>query len=182
MCGVIEFSIEKAPLIKLKNKGGNAIKETLAWDKELPSKFVIKDILINVGLGSSAGALRGTSWSRLLLLQAWLSLTFFYNLLFFSFLFFVFFYASSFPEFTFPNTRACAMFLFMCVYSYQVVYCVNRRIKISEEMALPALTPPPPRLYLSSCPPSDFSPSDPHLLLRSKRKQTSTPRAHCKPV
>lgn len=60
------------------------------------------------------------------------------------------------------------------VYSCQVAYCVNRRIKISEETALPALTLPPPRLYLSSCPPSDFSPSDPHLLLRDKRKQTGT--------
>lgn len=72
---------------------------------------------------------------------------------------------------------AFTLFLFMCVYSCQVVYCVNRQIKISEEMALPALTLPLPRLYLSSCPPSDFSPSDPHLLLWSKRKQTSTPRA-----
>lgn len=61
-----------------------------------------------------------------------------------------------------------------CVYSCQVVYCVNRLIKISAEMTLPVLTLPPPRLYLSSCPPSDFSPSDPHLLLWSKRKQTST--------
>lgn len=69
----------------------------------------------------------------------------------------------------------------MRVYSYQVVYCVNRRIKISEEMALPALTLPPPRLYLSSCPPSDFSPSDPHLLLWNKRKQTGTPRARSQP-
>lgn len=51
--GVIEFSIEKAPLIKLKNKKENAIKKTVAWDKELPSKFVIKVILINVGLGWS---------------------------------------------------------------------------------------------------------------------------------
>lgn len=80
------------------------------------------------------------------------------------------------------NMHAFTVFLFMCVYSCQVVYCVNRQIKISEEMALPALTLPPPRLYQSSCPPSDFSPSDPHLLLWTKRKQTSTPRAHCKPV
>lgn len=62
------------------------------------------------------------------------------------------------------------------VYSCQVAYCVNRRIKISEETALPGLTLPPPRLYLSSCPPSDFSPSDPHLLLWNKRKQTGTPQ------
>lgn len=62
------------------------------------------------------------------------------------------------------------------VYSCQVAYCVNRRIKISEETALPALTLPPPRLYLSSCPPSDFSPCDPHLLLWNKRKQTGTPQ------
>lgn len=61
----------------------------------------------------------------------------------------------------------------LLVYSCQVAYCVNRRIKISEETALPALTLPPPQLYLSSCPPSDFSPSDPHLLLWNKRKQTS---------
>lgn len=54
----------------------------------------------------------------------------------------------------------------------QVAYCVNRGIEISEETALPALTLPPPRLYPSSCPPSDFSPSDPHLLLWNKRKQT----------
>lgn len=63
------------------------------------------------------------------------------------------------------------------VYSCQVAHCANRRIKISEETALPALTLPPPRLYLSSCPPSDFSPSDPHLLLWNKRKQTGAPQA-----
>ena len=87
--------------------------------------------------------------------------------------FFCFFLSQIFfpPKYIFA---LCAMSLFMCVYSCQVVYCVNRQIKISEEMALPALTLPPPRLYLSSCPPSDFSPSDPHLLLWSKRKQTST--------
>lgn len=37
-------------------------------------------------------------------------------------------------------------------------------------MALPTLTLPPPQLYLSSCPPYDFSPPDPRLLLCSKGK------------
>lgn len=89
-------------------------------------------------------------------------------------------YSVVFP-FMFFAEHSWGVELFTRGHGCQVAHCVNRKIKISEEMALPALTLPPPQLYLSSCPPSDFSPSDPHLLLRSKRKQTSIPRTHCRP-
>lgn len=123
----------------------------------------MKVILINVRLTSLNGAVKGAH--RLAVAFSSFSYSFILNW-----------------KLILHNMPAWAMFLFTCVYSCQVVYCVNRQIKISEEMALPPLTLPPPRLYLSSCPPSDFSPSDPHLLLWSKRKQTGTPRAHCKPL
>lgn len=44
VCAVIEFSIEKARLIKTKEWKENAIKDTPARDKELPSKFAVKVI------------------------------------------------------------------------------------------------------------------------------------------
>lgn len=162
VCGVIEFSIEKGPLIKLKNKGKMQSKRRLFGTKSYLQSLPSKLFWLMWDSSSSNGAMRGICW----------------NILFFAGMAVCdFFFIQLFLLCILHNT-----FLFTCVYSYQVVYCVNRRIKISEEMALPALTLPPPRLYLSSCPPSDFSPSDPHLLLWCKRKQTSTPRAHCEPV
>lgn len=171
--GVIAFCIEKAPLIKLKNKRKMQSKRRLLGTKSYLQSLSSKLFWLMWDSVPPMELLRRTYWN-MLFLQGWLFMTF-------SIFNYSFFPAFS-SKYISHNMHACAMFLFMCVYSCQVVYCVNRRIKISEEMALPALTLPPPRLYLSSCPPSDFSPSDPHLLLWSKRKQTSTPRAHCKSV
>ncbi len=172
VCRVIEFSIERAPLIKLKNKRKMQSKRRLLGTKSY--------------LQSLSSKLFWLMWDSVPRLELWEEHTGTYYFCRHSclwlFLYSTILVFSSFFFYSLHNKHACAMFLFMCVYSCQVVYCVNRRIKISKEMALPVLTLPPPRLYLSSCPPSDFSPSDPHLLLWSKRKQTSTPAAHCEPV
>lgn len=173
VCGVIEFSIEKAPLIKPKNKRKMQSKRRLPGTKSylqsLSSKlfwlmcesvpwmeFAACKFEEHTGTCYSASTAvcrrHRRGFCMWCISNCYGFLESICSLFLFGYL---------------RNVCVCVpiLYVYMCVYGCQVVYCVNRQIKISEEMALPVLTPPPPQLYLSSCPPSDFSPSDPYLLL-----------------
>lgn len=118
VCEVIEFSIEKAPLIKLKNKRKMQSKRRLLGTKSYLQSLSSKLFWL---MCDSVPPTERNSLEHIMYSCVQLFL----------------YFCKFFPKVYFAQHALS----FMCVYGYQVVYCVNRRIKIGEEVALPSADP-----------------------------------------